>query len=46
MQSYPHGTVVIVLDCADLDRSANFWCQALGYQRPHPASARYLRARK
>ena len=42
MQSYPYGTVVLVLDCADLDRSADFWCEVLGYERPHPASSRYL----
>jgi predicted enzyme related to lactoylglutathione lyase len=30
-QPYPHGELVIVIDCADLDRSAAFWSAALGY---------------
>ena len=30
-QPYPHGGLVIVIDCADLDRSAAFWSAALGY---------------
>lgn len=42
MQTYPHGTVVIVLDCHDLERSAAFWCEALGYRRPFPQSWPYL----
>lgn len=42
MQTYPHGTFVVVLDCADLERSATFWCEVLGYQRPHPSTNRYL----
>src|SRR3712207_3379021 len=42
MQTYDHGTFLIVLDCADLDRSANFWCPALGYDRPYPQSGPYL----
>ncbi len=30
-----HDTVLaLVLDCADLDRSAAFWCGALGYVGP------------
>ena len=33
MQTYPHGEVALVLDCQDLDRCADFWCSALGYQR-------------
>lgn len=33
MQTYAHGEVVIVLDCADLDRAADFWCAALSYRR-------------
>jgi hypothetical protein len=31
-QSYPNGELVIVIDCADLDRSARFWAAVLGYQ--------------
>lgn len=42
MQTYDHGTFLIVLDCADLNRSADFWCPALGYDRPHPQSGPYL----
>jgi hypothetical protein len=42
MQTYPHGTLVIVLDCHDLERSATFWCEALGYQQPFPRSGPYL----
>ena len=31
MQPYPHGELVIVLDCRDLERSAAFWSEVLGY---------------
>ena len=31
-QSYPNGELVIVIDCADLDRSARFWAAVLGYK--------------
>ena len=24
-QPYPHGELVIVIDCSDLDKSARFW---------------------
>jgi len=30
-QAYPNGELVVVLDCADLDRSARFWTAVLGY---------------
>src|SRR2546423_12708535 len=30
-QPYPHGELLIVIDCADLDRSAAFWSAVLGY---------------
>lgn len=30
-QPYPHGELVIVIDCAELDRSARFWAAVLGY---------------
>jgi predicted enzyme related to lactoylglutathione lyase len=30
-QPYPHGELVIVIDCRDLDRSAAFWSATLGY---------------
>ncbi len=36
-QPYPHGELVIVIDCSDLDRSARFWSGVLGYV-PGPAS--------
>lgn len=35
--------LVVVLDCADLDRSAEFWCAALGYIAPHPDAGPYRR---
>ena len=43
-QPYPHGELVIVIDCADLDRSAAFWSAALGYTaspagQPGPTAA-------
>lgn len=33
MQRYPHGELVVVLDCADFDRAADFWAVVLGYRR-------------
>ena len=42
MQTYDHGTFLIVLDCADLARAADFWCPALGYDRPHPPSPGHI----
>jgi predicted enzyme related to lactoylglutathione lyase len=39
---YLHGELVVVIDCADLDRSAGFWAAALGYERPGPGSGTYL----
>jgi predicted enzyme related to lactoylglutathione lyase len=30
-QSYRGGELVVVVDCADLDRSAEFWAGMLGY---------------
>jgi len=30
-QPYPHGELVVVIDCSDLDRSAAFWSAVLGY---------------
>jgi predicted enzyme related to lactoylglutathione lyase len=45
-QPYPNGELVIVIDCSDLDRSARFWADVLGYTaRPPgdgpPGSQRY-----
>lgn len=28
---YAHGELVVVIDCADLDRAARFWSATLGY---------------
>jgi predicted enzyme related to lactoylglutathione lyase len=39
-QAYRSGELLIVIDCADLDRSARFWSDVLGYQAA-PASGRY-----
>jgi predicted enzyme related to lactoylglutathione lyase len=39
-QPYRQGELVIVIDCADLDRSARFWAAVLGHV-PAPASGRY-----
>jgi catechol 2,3-dioxygenase-like lactoylglutathione lyase family enzyme len=32
-QSYLGGHLVVVIDCGDLDRSAQFWTNVLGYVR-------------
>jgi predicted enzyme related to lactoylglutathione lyase len=32
----PDVELVVVLDCADLDRSAAFWCAVLGYEADPP----------
>jgi predicted enzyme related to lactoylglutathione lyase len=32
VQPYPHGELVVVLDCADLHRAARFWSEVLGYR--------------
>ncbi|GIF00058.1 VOC family protein [Paractinoplanes rishiriensis] len=38
--------LVIVVDCADLDRSARFWCGVLGYTAAAPAGpGRYRQLR-
>lgn len=42
MQPYPHGELVVVLDCADLERAATFWSTALGYRRKEYGGGRYL----
>jgi predicted enzyme related to lactoylglutathione lyase len=38
---YPQGEVVVVIDCAQLDRSAEFWTAVLGYVRDGVATGRY-----
>ena len=40
-QPYPHGELVIVIDCSDLDRSAAFWSAVLGYAAGEPATGSY-----
>ncbi len=35
--------LVVVLDCAELDRSAEFWCGVLGYTSAPPSPGRYRR---
>jgi predicted enzyme related to lactoylglutathione lyase len=38
---YLHGELVVVIDCSDLGRSADFWTAALGYTRDGTAEGRY-----
>jgi catechol 2,3-dioxygenase-like lactoylglutathione lyase family enzyme len=38
---YLRGELVIVIDCSQLDRSAEFWTGVLGYVRDGVASGRY-----
>jgi predicted enzyme related to lactoylglutathione lyase len=38
---YLHGEMIIVVDCADLDRSAAFWTGVLGYVRGEPGGEPY-----
>ena len=33
---YLRGELVVVIDCSDLDRSAEFWAGVLGYVRAIP----------
>ena len=40
-QPYPHGELVIVIDCADLDRSARFWAAVLGYAPDRASTGAY-----
>ena len=40
-QPYPHGELLIVIDCADLDRSAAFWSAVLGYTASPAATGLY-----
>ena len=34
--------MVLVIDCSDLERSATFWCEVLGYRRDGPPVGQYL----
>jgi predicted enzyme related to lactoylglutathione lyase len=38
---YRNGELVIVIDCSDLDRSARFWAEVLGYAAHAPTGGRY-----
>jgi predicted enzyme related to lactoylglutathione lyase len=38
---YARGELVVVVDCADLDRAARFWTAALGYVTEGPGGGRY-----
>lgn len=38
---YAGGELVLVIDCSDLERSAAFWCEALGYRPDGPAVGQY-----
>jgi predicted enzyme related to lactoylglutathione lyase len=40
-QSYRSGHLVVVIDCSDLDRTAQFWTSVLGYARRGGASGPY-----
>jgi predicted enzyme related to lactoylglutathione lyase len=40
-QPYPNGELVIVIDCSDLDRSARFWADVLGYTAGLPGTGPY-----
>ena len=41
MHPYLRGELVVVIDCSDLDRSAEFWASVLGYVRDGIATGRY-----
>lgn len=38
---YVRGELVVVIDCSDLERSAEFWTGLLGYVRDSVATGRY-----
>ncbi|HEX3955731.1 MAG TPA: VOC family protein [Trebonia sp.] len=38
---YQHGHLVVVVDCADLERAARFWAAVLGYKDAGGASENY-----
>ena len=39
--SYARGHLVVVIDCADLDRAARFWAGALGYADEGDGGGKY-----
>jgi predicted enzyme related to lactoylglutathione lyase len=42
---YTNGDLVVVIDCADLDRAGRFWAAALGYAGPRAAGETYRSVR-
>ncbi len=40
-QPYPNGELVIVIDCSDLERSARFWSEVLGYTAGQASTGPY-----
>lgn len=42
VQPYPHGELVVVLDCADLRRAADFWTVVLGYRAVREPAGPYF----
>jgi predicted enzyme related to lactoylglutathione lyase len=38
---YPHGELIVVIDCADLDRASRFWSSVLGYHDMDPGPGPY-----
>jgi len=42
-QTYRGGEVALVIDCADLGRSARFWTEVLGYTAPASIGRRYCK---
>jgi predicted enzyme related to lactoylglutathione lyase len=38
---YRHGELVVVIDCADTERSADFWTAVLGYVRRGESAGSY-----
>src|SRR5262245_29828906 len=41
-QWYVGGEMVLVIDCADLERAAGFWCEVLGYRRMGSPVGQYM----
>src|SRR5215475_8176899 len=41
-QRYAGGEMVLVIDCADLERAAAFWCEVLGYLPMEPPVGQYM----
>ena len=39
--TYLRGELVVVIDCSDLGRAADFWTSVLGYVREPQGSGRY-----